>query len=295
MPPLMTARRIDGSQLAAEAKANLRQEIEQLRSEGVHPHLVALSVGHDESSEAYLRRQQRGAEGVGIDYSQVRLPQEVDEKGLLGEIDRLNRDPSVTGVILQRPLPTSMDDRRVQCALSIDKDVEGLTPANLGLLYFGRHIVAPATALGVIQLLQRSGIELKGREVTVIGASDIVGKPLSILLTAAWATVTLCHIETRDLAAHARRAEILISAVGKPGLVTADMVRPGATVIDVGYSRRPCPVGSGQTQVSGDVDFDAVSEIAGAITPVPGGVGPMTVVMLLANTVRCAVRMAKAN
>jgi methylenetetrahydrofolate dehydrogenase (NADP+)/methenyltetrahydrofolate cyclohydrolase len=223
---------------------------------------------------------------VGIEYELITLAAEADRGAVAAAIGKLNGDPSVTGIMLHLPLPAGLDATELQYAIDPVKDVEGVNPANIGNVVYGHTLIAPCTARAVIELIASTGIALRGAEAVVVGASEIAGKPIALLLTEQMATVTLCHVATRDLASHTRRAEVLVVAVGKPGLVTAEHVRQGAVVIDVGINR--VKGADGNMKTVGDVDFDGVREKAAFITPVPGGVGPMTVAMLLKNTLRSA-------
>jgi methylenetetrahydrofolate dehydrogenase (NADP+)/methenyltetrahydrofolate cyclohydrolase len=218
------------------------------------------------------------------------LPASADEPAVAAVLASLNRDPSVTGIMLHLPLPGQLDATALQYQIDPVKDVEGVNPANIGYVVYGHTLIAPCTALAVIELIKSTGVTLRGAEAVVVGASEIAGKPIALLLTGEMATVTLCHVATRDLSAHTRRGEVLVVAVGKPGLITAEHVREGAVVIDVGINRVAGPDGTKKTV--GDVDFDRVKDRVGWITPVPGGVGPMTVAMLLKNTLRSAELLA---
>jgi methylenetetrahydrofolate dehydrogenase (NADP+)/methenyltetrahydrofolate cyclohydrolase len=223
---------------------------------------------------------------VGIEYSLLKLPEQTTQRQLKTEIRKLNKDPAVTGIMMHLPLPTHLDAPRMQYEIDVVKDVEGVSPANIGYVVYGHTLIAPCTALAVIELIKSTGVDLKGAEAVVVGASQIAGKPIALLLTEQMATVTLCHIETKNLLEHTQRAEVLVVAVGKAGLITPEHVRAGAVVIDVGINRVSLPDGTKKTV--GDVDFDGVKQKAAHLTPVPGGVGPMTVAMLLRNTIRSA-------
>lgn len=280
----MSARIIDGKAIAAEERARIATEVAELAAKGIVPGLAAVLVGDDPASQVYVNGKERDCHAVGMRSLGARLPAGITQQELHDEIDRLNADPEVSGIIVQMPLPDHLDAVAAQERIDPDKDVDGLHPMNAGRLLRGDPLFAPATPLGVQVLLTRSGIPVAGADVVIVGRSQLVGRPLAALLSLRGtnATVTVCHTGTRDLAAHTRRADIVVVAAGAPRTLTADMVRPGATVIDVGISR-----GSGGKLV-GDVDFDAVAEVAGAITPVPGGVGPMTRAMLLHNTLLAA-------
>jgi methylenetetrahydrofolate dehydrogenase (NADP+)/methenyltetrahydrofolate cyclohydrolase len=270
----VAARVIDGKAVAAAVRERVAAEVATL---GAPPGLATVLVGDDPASAVYVRMKREDSAQVGIEsFHHEPPPGEVVE--LLAE---LNADPAVNGILLQLPLPEELDDAEMTGRIDPAKDVDGLTPVNAGLLLQGRPGLVPCTPAGVMELLAHAGVELEGAEAVVVGRSQLVGKPLAALLLAANATVTHCHSRTRNLAATCRRADVLIAAAGSPGLITADMVGEGATVIDVGTNRT-------ESGLTGDVDFEAVSQVAGAITPVPGGVGPMTRAMLLVNTVAAA-------
>jgi methylenetetrahydrofolate dehydrogenase (NADP+)/methenyltetrahydrofolate cyclohydrolase len=282
----MAARIIDGSAIAGRIKSEVAIQVASFTSQAKAVHLTALLVGSTSAGELYAVRQGEACRAVGINYQLLTYPAETTQRELKREIRRLNVDPSVTGIMMHLPLPVGLDAPRLQYEIDVVKDVEGVNPANIGYVVYGHTLIAPCTALGVIELIKSTGIELRGAEAVVVGASEIVGKPVALLLAEQMATVTVCHIATKDLAAHTRRADIVVVAAGVPQLIGSDHIKPGAVVIDVGINRVTLPDGSKKTV--GDVDFEAVKEIAGHITPVPGGVGPMTVAMLLRNTVRSA-------
>jgi methylenetetrahydrofolate dehydrogenase (NADP+) / methenyltetrahydrofolate cyclohydrolase len=276
----MAAKIIDGKALAAQLRAALKPAVEALAARGARPGLAAIVAGSDPASRIYLRNKVRACEDTGL-HSQVHeFAADASQAALLERIAALNADARVHGILVQLPLPRHLDGERILAAVSPAKDVDGFHAANLGLLLRGRPRYSPCTPAGVMRLLAHAGVPLAGRNAVVIGRSTIVGKPLALLLLQMDASVTICHSRTTQLAELARRADVLVAAAGKPRLVGADMVKPGACVIDVGIHR-----GDDGTLL-GDVDFRAVREIAGWITPVPGGVGPMTVAMLVANTVR---------
>jgi methylenetetrahydrofolate dehydrogenase (NADP+)/methenyltetrahydrofolate cyclohydrolase len=279
----MAAKIIDGVALAERIKQDVAVRVRALPKP---VHLVAILVGATPAGQLYAQRQGDACRALGIQYDLVSLPDDVTQKDVKREIRRLNDDPKVTGIMMHLPLPQHLDAPRLQYEIDVVKDVEGVNPANIGYVVYGHTVIAPCTALSVIELIKSTGVEIHGAEATVVGASQIVGKPVSLLLTEQMATVSLCHIATRDLKEHTRRADLLVVAVGKAGLITADHVREGAVVIDVGINRITAPDGTKKTV--GDVDFDSVKEKAGHITPVPGGVGPMTVAMLMKNTLRSA-------
>jgi methylenetetrahydrofolate dehydrogenase (NADP+) / methenyltetrahydrofolate cyclohydrolase len=287
----MPATILDGKQLAQQIRSELAEEVvEFIQNNGVVPCLAAVLVGNDPASEVYVRNKRRACEAVGIESQLHRLDATASSEDLLQLVARLNKDHEVHGILVQLPLPPQIDASRVLVAVNPAKDVDAFHPENVGRLVQGRPRFLPCTPQGVQQLLVRSGIEISGRHVVVLGRSDIVGRPLSIMLSQRGpggdATVTLCHSRTRDLAAVTRQADILIAAIGQPKFVTADMVKPGAVVVDVGISRT-------DEGVVGDVDFESVRDVASAITPVPGGVGPLTIAMLLQNTLTAAQALEK--
>ena len=299
----MAAILLDGEKLAGEIKEGLKKEIEALKARGIAPHLVAVQVGENPASRVYIKQQRKSCEEMGVEYELKELPDTTTQDELIRFIEGLNEDDSVTGIILQMPLPSQIDARQVQIKISPDKDVEGMHPANMGMLVFGEARLAPCTAQGAIELLKSSGVELKGKEIVVVGHSEIVGKPIALMLLSsidASPTPTVCHIATKDLKFHTKRADIVIVAAGKAGLVKADMLKTGAIVIDVGINRVPVldeegrPVlnekGKPKKKTVGDVEFEGAKEVCSYISPVPGGVGPLTVTMLLRNTVECARR-----
>ncbi|HEY4234862.1 MAG TPA: bifunctional methylenetetrahydrofolate dehydrogenase/methenyltetrahydrofolate cyclohydrolase FolD [Lacipirellulaceae bacterium] len=282
----MTATILDGKKIAQQIRAELTEEvIDFIQNNSVVPCLAAVLIGNDPASEVYVRNKRRACEEVGIESQLHRLSADVSQDELLQLVARLNKDQAVHGILVQMPLPTKMDAAKVLLAVSPAKDVDAFHPENVGRLVQGRPRFLPCTPHGVQQLLIRSGIEIAGRHVVVVGRSDIVGKPLAIMLAQRGpggdATVTVCHSRTRDLAAVTRLADILVVAIGRPKFITAEMVRTGAVVVDVGINRI-------ETGLVGDVDFAAVREVASAITPVPGGVGPLTIAMLLRNTLAAA-------
>jgi methylenetetrahydrofolate dehydrogenase (NADP+)/methenyltetrahydrofolate cyclohydrolase len=283
-----TARVIDGAAAAREIIARLHERVAALGRLNVRPALAAVLVGDDPASRIYLRNKTRACAEAGVRSEVHELPADCPQHALLETIEKLNADPGVNGIIVQLPLPRHLNAAAVQTAVSPKKDVDGLTWHNLGALIAGQPLFEPCTPQGVMTLLDRAGIEIEACQAVVIGRSTIVGKPMALMLMARGATVTICHSKTRDLAAHTRRADILVAAAGRAGLVTAEMVKPGAAVVDVGINRLP----SGK--LAGDVDFASVRAVAGYITPVPGGVGPMTVAMVIANTILAAERSAPA-
>ena len=276
----MPAQLIDGKAVAKVLEADVAAEIARL---GFRPGLVAVRVGSDPASEIYVRNKARKARELGLEGTELVFPETMSEAELLAEVARLNRDNAVDGILVQLPLPKQIDPKKVIDAIDPAKDVDGFHPINVGLLHLGRPALVPCTPAGVIRLIESTGVAIEGKRAVVIGRSDIVGKPVAALLLQRNATVTICHSRTRDLAAVAREAEILVAAIGKARFVTAEMIRPGAVVIDVGINRI-------DGKLSGDVDFAAASSVAGWITPVPGGVGPMTIAVLMSNTVKAAAR-----
>ena len=282
----MSARIIDGVALAAALREEVGERVRRLSEKGRDVHLTAILVGSTPAGELYAQRQREACEAVGISYELRTLAADVAPAGLAQTIQHLNRDPSVSGIMLHLPLPRHLDATEMQYQIDPFKDVEGVNPANIGYVVYGHTRIAPCTALAVIELIKTTGVPLRGAEAVVVGASEIAGKPIALLLTEQMATVTLCHIATRDLAEHTRRAQVLVCAAGVAGLIKGDDVSEGAVVIDVGINRITLPDKTKKTV--GDVEFDTVKERAAWITPVPGGVGPMTVAMLLKNTLRSA-------
>ncbi|MDQ3607369.1 MAG: bifunctional methylenetetrahydrofolate dehydrogenase/methenyltetrahydrofolate cyclohydrolase FolD [Actinomycetota bacterium] len=284
----MSARIIDGKAVAARVREEVAEEVRAYTAQhGEPPGLATILVGDDEASAVYVAGKQRACEEVGIRPFDHRLGADVPEHELVALLDGLSLDPQVSGILLQLPVPSPLDGTALTGRIHALKDVDGLTAQSAGALALGREGLRPCTPAGVMRLLGAAGVELEGAEAVVIGRSNLFGKPMAQLLLAADATVTVCHSRTRDLAQVCRRADVLIAAVGRARMVKADWVKPGATVIDVGMNRLP-------EGLAGDVDFDAVSAVAAAITPVPGGVGPMTIACLLRNTVRAA-RLQRAE
>ena len=327
----MSAELIDGKALAETLKSGVAADVEKLAASGPKVHLVAVQVGENPASRIYTNMQANACESVGIAYDLLTLPAEITQDDLLAKMAELNADPAVTGIILQMPLPKQVDARAVQVAIAPEKDVEGMHPVNMGRLFFGGGHVAPCTPMAAVALLRQACPDLAGKETVIVGHSEIVGKPIAAMLLEsldASPTVTVCHVATKDLAEHTRRAEVLIVAAGvsqarwmgykrrkaageNPSLpdlsplVSGDMLRKGAVVIDVAINRIPKgfdesgePLkndkGKNAMRTVGDVDFAAAGDIVSAITPVPGGVGPVTVAMLLKNTVACAKAVAEA-
>ena len=287
----MTARLIDGNALAAKIRAQVAERVKALKSRGITPGLAVILVGDDPASQVYVKHKVKDSEEAGVHSVLKRLPTATPESGLLTRIRALNVDPAIHGILVQLPLPKHMDAQRVIDAIDPAKDVDGFHPANAGALLVGRPGFRPCTPSGCIKLIESIGggdaIDLRGKHAVVIGRSNIVGKPMALMLLEKNATVTVCHSGTTDLAAQVRQADLIVAAVGRRNLVTADMVKPGAIVIDVGMNR------DDGGRLCGDVEFAGVSQVASHITPVPGGVGPMTRAMLLSNTLEAAERKAE--
>jgi methylenetetrahydrofolate dehydrogenase (NADP+)/methenyltetrahydrofolate cyclohydrolase len=293
----MSAKIIDGKQVAQEMRAEIKTEVEKLAAEGITPGLVTILVGEDPASKSYVTAKQKTSKELGFYSCQDTQSADITEDVLLALVDKYNQDPKIHGILVQLPLPKHIDETKVLLAIDPNKDVDGFHPINVGKLMIGEANFLPCTPAGIQQLLIRSGTEMEGAEVVVVGRSNIVGKPIANILLqkqkGANATVTICHTRTKDMAAHTKRADVLIVAAGIPNAVTADMVKDGAVVIDVGVNRvgeKPSKKTPGKMVaiLKGDVDFDAVKEKASAITPVPGGVGPMTITMLMYNTLKSA-------
>ena len=297
----MTAQIIDGKQVAADMRAELKAEVAELAKKGIVPGLAVVLVGEDPASKSYVTAKERACEEMWIYSDDNRLAADTSQEELMALIEKLNNNPKINGILVQLPLPDGLNEAEVLLAIDPAKDVDGFHPVNVGKMVVGERAFLPCTPHGVIQLLIRSGVKLEGAEVVIVGRSNIVGKPLANMLiqknATGNATVTVCHTRTRDLAEHTRRADIVIAAAGRPDTVTADMVKDGVVVIDVGVNRvgeKPSKKDPNRMVaiLKGDVDFEAVKEKASLITPVPGGVGPMTITMLLYNTVESAKRAA---
>jgi methylenetetrahydrofolate dehydrogenase (NADP+) / methenyltetrahydrofolate cyclohydrolase len=284
----MTAKLIDGIALSKTLRAEVAARAAALAARGRKPGLAVVLVGDNPASEVYVRNKVKACEDNGIHSSYDRYPATLAEAGLLARIDELNRDPNIHGILVQLPLPPHIDSHKVIEAIAPEKDVDGFHVANAGALMTGKPLFRPCTPYGIMKMFEACRIDLKGANAVVIGRSNIVGKPMALLLLEAGATVTICHSKTRELAAHTRTADVIVAATGRRNLVTADMVKPGAAVIDVGMNRDDAG------KLCGDVDFAGVREVAGFITPVPGGVGPMTITMLLVNTIEAAERAASS-
>lgn len=288
----MTAQIISGTQIAAQIREELKEEAARLSSQhGLVPGLVTIIVGRNPASVSYVTAKQKTAHELGFYSIQEDVAEDVSERDLLALVDRYNKDPKIHGILVQLPLPKQINETKVLYAIDPAKDVDAFHPVNVGKLMIGEAHFYPCTPYGIQQLLVRSGVKIDGAEVVVVGRSNIVGKPIAMMLVqkgeGANATVTICHTGTRDLAYHTRRADILIVAAGRPKAITADMVKEGAAVIDVGVNRIGITP-EGKAKLCGDVDFEAIKEKAAAITPVPGGVGPMTITMLMLNTIKAS-------
>jgi methylenetetrahydrofolate dehydrogenase (NADP+)/methenyltetrahydrofolate cyclohydrolase len=279
---------LDGRKIAERMHVQTRAEVERLSDGGWAPRLVSVVIGDTEAVEIYVRNQRRTAEKVGIAFEERHFPADITEPEMIAAIQAMNANPRVTGIIIQRPAPPQINVKRLQSSIHPLKDVEGLHPASIGNIVYNEIELGPCTAMASVHLLKETALSLSGLEVVVVGHSEIVGKPIAFLLMAEGATVTVCHHMTRNLAVHCRQADAVFVAVGKPGLVTGNMIKPGAAVIDIGINRVELPDGSERTV--GDCDFESCREVAGWITPVPGGVGPVTVAMLMHNTVTGARR-----
>ena len=277
----MAAQLLDGKIMSDEIKARIAQRVTELKAKGIHPGLAVILVGEDPASQIYVRNKGVACEKTGIYSETIRMPEDTTQDALEAEIRRLNDDPRIHGILVQLPLPRGLDEARALAAIVPEKDVDGFHVVNAGRLLNGLDGVVACTPKGALEMIRRTGVDLTGKEAVVVGRSNIVGKPMAMLLLQENCTVTMCHSRTADLAAHTRRADVLVAAVGKAKFITADMVKPGAIVIDVGINRV-------DGKVVGDVDFDAVKDVAGWITPVPGGVGRMTIAMLLDNTLQAA-------
>ena len=285
----MSARIIDGKALSARVRGEVAERVRALKAQGITPGLAVVLVGEDPASQVYVRNKAAACTAAGMHSRVIPLAADTPEGELLDVIEALNADPAIHGILVQLPLPGHIDTGLVIETISAAKDVDGFHVSNAGLLMTGRPLFRPCTPYGVMKMLESENVSLRGAEAVIVGASNIVGKPIAMLLLAAGATVTLCNSKTRDLGAQTRRADVLVVATGKPGIVTGDMIKPGAVVIDVGINR----LESGK--LVGDVDFDSAAAVASAITPVPGGVGPMTIAMLLVNTIEAAERTQRGS
>ncbi|RIN76815.1 bifunctional methylenetetrahydrofolate dehydrogenase/methenyltetrahydrofolate cyclohydrolase FolD [Staphylococcus simulans] len=274
----MVAKILDGKQIAKDYRQGLQDQVEALKKEGYTPKLSVILVGNDGASMSYVRSKKKAAEKIGMISEIVHLEETASEEEVLNELEHLNNDDTVSGILVQVPLPEQVSEQKVLETINPEKDVDGFNPANIGKLYIDEQTFVPCTPLGIMELLKNADIDLEGKEAVVIGRSHIVGQPVSKLLLQQNATVTILHSRSKDMSKHLKNADVIVSAVGRPGLVTKDDVKEGAVVIDVGNT----PDENGK--LKGDVEYDEVKEIAGAITPVPGGVGPMTITMVLNNT-----------
>ncbi|MDP7030296.1 MAG: bifunctional 5,10-methylenetetrahydrofolate dehydrogenase/5,10-methenyltetrahydrofolate cyclohydrolase [Phycisphaerales bacterium] len=287
MNPTGTAHIIDGRALARDVKAVLTARVAELSAQGHPVRLDVVLASGNAAGGVYARNQATMCAEIGIEYRMHEVPSDADESTVTTRVRELNDDDRVTAIMVHLPLPPDVNAQRVQALIDVDKDVEGVNPANIGGVIYGRRTLVPCTALATMRLIESTGVSLRGAEVVCVGASTIVGRPVAVLLMEAEATVTSTNVHTADLAAHTRRGDVVIAAAGVPGLVTGDMVKPGAVVIDVGINRIRDPQ-TGERRTVGDVDADSVGSVAGWLSPVPGGVGPMTVAMLLRNTVAAA-------
>jgi len=280
---------LNGRAIAADMLLTITEEVKKLKSAGWAPKLVSIKIGDDSAVDLYIRNQRRNAEKVGIEFIEKQYPADISESEMHAAIVKHNVDPLVTGIILQRPVPDHIPVKALQATIHPLKDVEGMHPASIGNIVYNELELGPCTAVASVDLLKTTGVSLQGLEATVIGHSEIVGKPIAFLLMAEGATVTVCHHMTREVTVHSRRADAVFVAVGKPGLLTGAMIKPGAVVIDIGINQIEGP--EGKPKVVGDCDYDSCHEVAGWITPVPGGVGPVTVAVLMRNTVVAARRL----
>ena len=289
----MTAQILDGNALAQKLRAGFRQQAEALATQGIRPGLAVILVGEDPASQVYVRNKVNACAQAGFHSEKHSYPADVEAATVFAKIAELNADPAIHGILVQLPLPKHFDADAVLEAIAPEKDVDGFRAENVGALMQGKPCFIPCTPYGAMKFFEDAGITLRGKEAVIVGRSNIVGKPMAMLLMHAGATVTICHSQTQDLKAHCRRADILVAAIGKSKMITGDMVKPGAVVIDVGINRLPDGPDAGK--LCGDVDFDSAKEVASYITPVPGGVGPMTITMLLANTLESAQRKRKTS
>ena len=289
----MTAQILDGNALAQKLRAGFKQEADQLAAQGIRPGLAVILVGEDPASQVYVRNKVNACAQAGFHSEKHSYPADVEAATVFAKIAELNADPAIHGILVQLPLPKHFDAEAILEAIAPEKDVDGFRAENVGALMQGKPCFIPCTPYGAMKFFEDAGITLRGKEAVIVGRSNIVGKPMAMLLMHAGATVTICHSQTQDLKAHCRRADILVAAIGKSKMITGDMVKPGAVVIDVGINRLPDGPDAGK--LCGDVDFDSAKEVASYITPVPGGVGPMTITMLLANTLESAQRKRKTS
>ena len=285
----MSANIMDGKAVARSIREGLKEEVEGLKKKGIHPGLAVVLVGENPASMVYVKNKGEACRSAGIYSEEHKLPEEMKEADLLRLIDQLNKDPRIHGILVQLPLPAHINKDRILASVSPEKDVDGFHEINMGRLLIGQEGLVPCTPLGIMKLLEHYHIPVEGRFAVVVGRSNIVGKPVALMLLQRNATVTICHTRTKNMGEVCRMADILIAAAGRPGMITADMIREGAVVVDVGINR----LDTGK--LTGDVDFESASKRAGWITPVPGGVGPMTIAMLLYNTVKAAKMAADSN
>ena len=280
---------MDGKALSLKLKEQMKQRIAQLKQQGINPKLVVVLVGDNSASQVYVRNKHKSCGEVGIESEVITMPEQTTQQELLEVVERLNQDETVDGILVQLPLPKQIDEKTVLRSILPEKDVDGFHPVNVGLLSIGDECFAPATPSGIIAMFQEYGIDIAGKNCVVIGRSNIVGKPMAALLLKNNATVTICHSKTEDLASYTRRADVVIVATGRRHTLTAERVKEGAVVVDVGMNRNE------QGKLCGDVDYEEVKEKASFITPVPGGVGPMTITELLENTIQAAQRHHRAE
>ncbi len=277
------AKLLMGKEVSARIKAELKTEVENLKKEGINPGLAVIIVGEDPASQVYVRNKERACEECGIYSEKYALPAETTQEELLKLIDELNNKSSISGILVQLPVPKHIDEKTIINAIALNKDVDAFHPVNVGKIMVGNYDFVPCTPAGVMELIKESGIDVSGKECVIVGRSNIVGKPQAMLLLHQNGTVTICHSKTKNLAEKTKNADILIAAVGIPNFIKGDMIKEGAVVIDVGINRLE------NKKLCGDVEFESAEKVAGAITPVPGGVGPMTIAMLMKNTVKAAI------
>ncbi len=292
----MSYKLLKGKEITQDLRDETGRQAVSLREQGWIPRLASLEIGENPAAALYIRNQGRVAATVGIEFENRKYPQEITQREMLAAIQAMNVDPHVTGIIVQRPVPIHLDLKQLQLAIAPSKDVEGMNPTNIGKVVYDDFVLGPCTSQASVKLLKATGLEMKGLEVVIVGHSEIVGKPIALHLLAQLATVTVCHHGTRNLLNHTRRAEALFVAVGKAGLITGDMIKPGAAVIDIGINQVEVTGDDGDSHLKtvGDVDFESAHEVAGWITPVPGGVGPATLSILMRNVV-AATAMQKAS
>ncbi|WP_010249696.1 bifunctional methylenetetrahydrofolate dehydrogenase/methenyltetrahydrofolate cyclohydrolase FolD [Acetivibrio cellulolyticus] len=283
----MSARVLNGKELATKIKGELKQTVDDIKKQNIHPGLAVVIVGNDPASRVYVNSKKKACEEIGIESFEYALDENVKEAELLDLIQKLNNDDKVNGILVQLPLPKHINEEKIILAISSSKDVDAFHPENVGRLMTGNPQFLPCTPAGVMELIKESGIEIAGKECVIVGRSNIVGKPQSMLLLAEHGTVTICHSKTKNIEEVIKRADILVAAVGRPEMIKGNSIKPGAVVIDVGINRLE------NKKLVGDVEYESASQVASAITPVPGGVGPMTIAMLMKNTVRAAIAQAE--